>query len=227
MNILDSLIDGPLEMDNIREANELIGMIVRYVRTGKEPSPRTSNQRAMLTAIRPVLDKSRARSLSGSIGGSKQSNKQPSKTVSKRQSKQANKAGSDIYSSSSSFSLLPLPDSSSREGCGEGDGGAAMVDGPSLDEVLTYSRANCLYGGDKVAQAFYDQFEGNGWMRANGIALDTREKWQARLRKWCADQQERDFSGRRGGVTDGTARARGAGGRPAWAGSPDEFDEIE
>ena len=32
MKVLDSLIDGPLELSNAREGNELIGMIVRYLR---------------------------------------------------------------------------------------------------------------------------------------------------------------------------------------------------
>lgn len=127
VQVLDSLIDGPLQLGNRREGDELIGMIVRFLRTGEEPSPRTDAQRMALAMVRPVLDKSRKRIVAGSEGGSK--------SVSKRQSKQASKTGSetgskgestaasikasDIYSSS----LLPLPDSSSEEeGCGEEDG---------------------------------------------------------------------------------------------------------
>lgn len=135
VQVLDSLIDGPLQLGNRREGDELIGMIVRFLRTGEEPSPRTDAQRMALAMVRPVLDKSRKRIVAGSEGGSKSASKAASKQPSKRQSKQASKTpsepeseeesnaaskkASDIYSSSS----LPLPDSpSEEEGCGEGDG---------------------------------------------------------------------------------------------------------
>lgn len=136
VQVLDSLIDGPLQLGNRREGDELIGMIVRYLRTGEEPSPRTDAQRMALAMVRPVLDKSRKRIVAGSEGGSKSVSRTASKQSSKRQSKQASKTpsepeseeesnaaskqASDIYSSSS----LPLPDSpSEEEGCGE-EGGA-------------------------------------------------------------------------------------------------------
>ena len=135
VQVLDSLIDGPLQLGNRREGDELIGMIVRYLRTGEEPSPRTDAQRMALAMVRPVLDKSRKRIVAGSEGGSKSVSKAASKQQSKRQSKQASKTqsepeseeesnyaskkASDIYSSSS----FPLPDSpSEEEGCGEEDG---------------------------------------------------------------------------------------------------------
>lgn len=135
VQVLDSLIDGPLQLGNRREGDELIGMIVRYLRTGEEPSPRTDAQRMALAMVRPVLDKSRKRIVAGSEGGSKSVSKAASKQQSKRQSKQARKTqsepeseeesnyaskkASDIYSSSS----FPLPDSpSEEEGCGEEDG---------------------------------------------------------------------------------------------------------
>lgn len=134
MQVLDSLIDGPLELGNVREGNELIGMIVRYLRTGAEPAPRTDSQKMALAMVRPVLDKSRSRIVAGSKGGSEQqsktTSKPPSKTGSKTTSKRISKTESeqdsepsskqvsDIYSSS----LTPLPDSSSEEGVqGEGD----------------------------------------------------------------------------------------------------------
>lgn len=131
VQVLDSLIDGPLQLGNRREGDELIGMIVRYLRTGEEPSPRTDAQRMALAMVRPVLDKSRKRIVAGSEGGSKsvskaaskQQSKQASKTQSEPESEEesnyASKKASDIYSSSS----FPLPDSpSEEEGCGEEDG---------------------------------------------------------------------------------------------------------
>ena len=65
MQVLDSLIDGPLRLRNRREGDELIGMIVRYLRTGEEPEPRTDAQEAVLIAIRPVMETSRSRIVAG------------------------------------------------------------------------------------------------------------------------------------------------------------------
>lgn len=138
--MLDSLIDGPLLLSNEREGNELVGMIVRYLRTGKEPEPRTDAQRMGIEMVRPVLEKSRERIVNGSKGGSKQASKtvskpssesgskpvskQASKTVSKQASKTdskqgsneggrcGSKRGSDIYSSSYNSGINSQPDRS-------------------------------------------------------------------------------------------------------------------
>lgn len=131
MQILDSLIDGPLALENEQEANELIGMIVRYIRTGKDPEPKSDVQKMAIQMVMPVLEKSRSRVVAGSKGGSKPVNKpeskqpgkdaskstskQPSKTLSKPVSKSTSKQVSDIYSSSS----IPLPNSKEEEGSGE------------------------------------------------------------------------------------------------------------
>lgn len=122
--MLDSLIDGPLLLSNEREGNELIGLIVRYLRTGKEPEPRTDAQRMGIEMVRPVLEKSRERIVNGSKGGSKQASKSGSKTVSKQASKTdseqrsneggkcGSKRGSDIYSSSYNSGINSQPDRS-------------------------------------------------------------------------------------------------------------------
>lgn len=106
MQILDSLIDGALELSDEREANELIGMMVRFIRTGKKPDPKSDVQKMALTMVFPVLEKSRNRVVSGSKGGSKTTSKTVSKQVSKTQSKCVSKQGSDIYSSS----YIPIED---------------------------------------------------------------------------------------------------------------------
>lgn len=122
--MLDSLIDGPLLLSNEREGNELVGMIVRYLRTGKEPEPRTDAQRMGIEMVRPVLEKSRERIVNGSKGGSKQASKSGSKPVSKQASKTdseqrsneggkcVSKRGSDIYSSSYNSGINSQPDRS-------------------------------------------------------------------------------------------------------------------
>ena len=101
MQVLDSLIDGPLRLRNRREGDELIGMIVRYLRTGEEPEPRTDTQEAVLTAIRPVMETSRSRIVAGGNGGKSSSN-DVSKAESKRPSKPLSKSGSKTASKSSS-----------------------------------------------------------------------------------------------------------------------------
>lgn len=120
MQVLDSLIDGPLLLSNEREGNELVGMIVRYLRTGKEPEPRTDAQRMGIEMVRPVLEKSRERIVNGSKGGSKQASKTVSKQASKTDSEQrsneggkcVSKRGSDIYSSSYNSGINSQPDRS-------------------------------------------------------------------------------------------------------------------
>ena len=109
MQVLDSLIDGPLRLRNRREGDELIGMIVRYLRTGEEPEPRTDTQEAVLTAIRPVMETSRSRIVAGGNGGKSSSNdaskaesKRPSKTGSKPQSKSGSKTSSELASKAES-----------------------------------------------------------------------------------------------------------------------------
>lgn len=163
MQVLDSLIDGPLELADEQEGNELIGMIVRYLRTGEEPQPHTDTQRMAIAMVRPVLEKSRARIEAGSKGGSdceskpvskstskheskstsKTVSKPESKTVSKTVSKQPSKQGSDIYSSSSSLS----PNVFSLEGEYEGEPFSLPEDEPDstipYGEIVDYLNA-CL-----------------------------------------------------------------------------------
>lgn len=103
MQVLDSLIDGPLRLRNRREGDELIGMIVRYLVTGEEPEPRTDAQEAVIVSVWPVMKTSYERRSAGSSGGSKSPSKtvskQGSKTASKRTSKQPSKTASKAGSS--------------------------------------------------------------------------------------------------------------------------------
>lgn len=94
MQILDSLIDGPLELPNEREGDELVGKIVRYLRTGKEPTAK-GNANAILKTAWPVLKKSRARIVAGSKGGSNGECEPSSEGQSKRPSKTPSKGASE------------------------------------------------------------------------------------------------------------------------------------
>lgn len=120
LQVLDSLIDGPLQLGNEREGNELIGMLVRYLRTGAEPDPRTDAQRMALAMVRPVLERSRARIAAGSKGGSEPKSKQASKPQSKTSIKQESKTESNGESKrqSNSYCPSPTPDSEEEEADG-------------------------------------------------------------------------------------------------------------
>ena len=91
MQVLDSLIDGPLRLRNRREGDELIGMIVRYLRTGEQPEPRTDAQEAVLFAVQPGKQRCKqTRKQTGKQNG-KQTAKQNAEQSGKQRCKQTRK----------------------------------------------------------------------------------------------------------------------------------------
>lgn len=184
MQVLDSLIDGPLRLRNRREGDELIGMIVRYLRTGEEPEPRTDSQEAVLTAIRPVMETSRSRIVTGSNGGSKQqsndASKRPSKTTSKSESKGASKRPSE-----------------EEEEVGikeKGKGERARFRAPSPADVREYAAAYAESSGialgsiDFDPDHFVDYYESNGWKVGRAAMKD----WKATVRNWLRSSKPRN-----------------------------------
>lgn len=191
MQVLDSLIDGPLRLRNRREGDELIGMIVRYLRTGEEPEPRTDTQEAVLTAIRPVMETSRSRIVAGGNGGKSSSNdaskaesKRPSKTGSKPQSKSGSKTPSELASKAESKRT-----SEEEVGRGikeEGKAGAARFRAPSPEEVAEYASAYAASKGVDLAstdfdpERFVDFYAQKGWM----VGKSRMKDWKASVRNW-------------------------------------------
>lgn len=191
MQVLDSLIDGPLRLRNRREGDELIGMIVRYLRTGEEPEPRTDTQEAVLTAIRPVMETSRSRIVAGGNGGKSSSNdaskaesKRPSKTGSKPQSKSGSKTSSELASKAESKRT-------SEEEVGRGikeggKAGAARFRAPSPEEVAEYASAYAASKGIDLAstdfdpERFVDFYAQKGWM----VGKSRMKDWKASVRNW-------------------------------------------
>lgn len=94
MQILDSLIDGALEFPSEREGNELIGKMIRYLKTGQVPVAK-GVQKAYLVGVMPVLKNSREKHLAGIKGGNKTASKSTSKTASKNTSKPISKSTSE------------------------------------------------------------------------------------------------------------------------------------
>ena len=183
VQVLDSLIDGPLRLRNRREGDELIGMIVRYLRTGEEPEPRTDTQEAVLTAIRPVMETSRSRIVAGGNGGkssSSDASKAESKTPSKSSSSDASKAESK----------RPSEEEEEEEvGRGikeEGKAGAARFRAPSPEEVAEYASAYAASKGIDLAstdfdpERFVDFYAQKGWM----VGKSRMKDWKASVRNW-------------------------------------------
>ena len=197
MQVLDSLIDGPLRLRNRREGDELIGMIVRYLRTGEEPEPRTDAQEAVLIAIRPVMETSRSRIVAGGNGGKSSSN-DASKAESKRPSKPLSKSGSKTASKSSSNdaskaeSKRPSEEEEEEEeeaGRGikeEERGSKARFRAPSPEEVDEYARSYAegkgldLASTDFDPERFVDFYAQKGWMVGKAKMKD----WKASVRIW-------------------------------------------
>ena len=198
MQVLDSLIEGPLRLRNRREGDELIGMIVRYLATGDEPEPRTDAQEAVITSVMPVLAKSRARIVAGSNGGSKAPSKQASKTASKTgsngasdaASKQASKTASKTGSNGASDAASKAPSEEEEElgrGIRKDEAGEklARFRAPALEEVAAYASEYCakqrLDLSGFSAERFIDHYTANGWR----VGRTPMKDWKATVRNWC------------------------------------------
>lgn len=200
MQVLDSLIDGPLRLRNRREGDELIGMIVRYLRTGEEPEPRTDTQEAVLTAIRPVMETSRSRIVAGGNGGKSSSNdaskaesKRPSKTGSKPQSKSGSKTSIELASKAEG--KRPSEEEEEEE-LGKGikeRGRKARFRAPSPAEVAEYAgqfasdKGLDLSALDFDPERFVDFYAQKGWM----VGRSHMKDWQATVRNWLRTSKPR------------------------------------
>ena len=187
MQVLDSLIDGPLRLRNRREGDELIGMIVRYLRTGEQSEPRTDAQEAVLFAVQPVMETSRKRIVAGGSGGkaaSKPESKRASETGSKTQSKAASNDASKPESKRASEE-----EEEEEEESGKGikeRGKAARFRAPSPAEVAEYAQQFAADKGldltalDFDPERFVDFYAQKGWM----IGRSHMKDWKATVRNW-------------------------------------------
>lgn len=199
MQVLDSLIDGPLRLRNRREGDELIGMIVRYLRTGEQPEPRTDAQEAVLFAVQPVMETSRKRIVAGGSGGkaaskpeSKRASKTPSKSGSKTQSKAASNDASKPESKRAS-------EEEEEEEVGRGikeeeRGSKARFRAPSPEEVDEYARSYAegkgldLASTDFDPERFVDFYAQKGWMVGKAKMKD----WKASVRIWVRSSKPKN-----------------------------------
>ena len=193
MQVLDSLIDGPLRLRNRREGDELIGMIVRYLRTGEQPEPRTDAQEAVLFAVQPVMETSHKRIVAGGSGGkaaSETGSKPPSKSGSKTQSKAASNDASKPESKRAS---------EEEEEVGRGikeeeRGSKARFRAPSPEEVDEYARSYAegkgldLASTDFDPERFVDFYAQKGWMVGKAKMKD----WKASVRIWVRSSKPKN-----------------------------------
>ena len=193
MQVLDSLIDGPLRLRNRREGDELIGMIVRYLRTGEQPDPRTDAQEAVLFAVQPVMETSRKRIVAGGSGG-KAASKTPSKSGSKTQSKAASNDASKPESKRASEE-----EEEEEEELGKGireRGKAARFRAPSPAEVAEYAQQFAADKGldltalDFDPERFVDFYAQKGWM----VGRSHMKDWKATVRNWLRTSKPRNGS---------------------------------
>lgn len=191
MQVLDSLIDGPLRLRNRREGDELIGMIVRYLRTGEQPEPRTDAQEAVLFAVQPVMETSRKRIVAGGSGG-KAASKPESKRASKTQSKAASNDASKPESKRAS-------EEEEEEELGKGikeRGKAARFRAPSPAEVAEYAQQFAADKGldltalDFDPERFVDFYAQKGWM----VGQSHMKDWKATVRNWLRTSKPRNGS---------------------------------
>lgn len=194
MQVLDSLIDGPLRLRNRREGDELIGMIVRYLRTGEEPEPRTDAQEAVLIAIRPVMETSRSRIVAGGNGGSKTPSNGGSKRASKTTSKRASKTTSNGESDDASKRASEEEEEVGRGIKEEERGKKARFRAPSPAEVDEYARSYAaskeldLDSTDFDPERFVDFYAQKGWM----VGRTRMKDWRASVRNWVRTSKPKE-----------------------------------
>lgn len=194
MQVLDSLIDGPLRLRNRREGDELIGMIVRYLRTGEEPEPRTDAQEAVLIAIRPVMETSRSRIVAGGNGGSKTPSNGESKRASKTVSKTPSKRTSNGESNDASKRASEEEEEVGRGIKEEERGKKARFRAPSPAEVDEYARSYAaskdldLDSTDFDSERFVDFYAQKGWM----VGRTRMKDWRASVRNWVRSSKPKE-----------------------------------
>ena len=180
MQLLDSLIDGALNLPDEGESRALIYAYVSFMRTGELPTDLTGAAYAMWLATFPVLENSRKKAVSGSKGGKqtpKQNGKQNGKQTPKQNGKQneekteserASYQDSSSYSSSTSHLDDPQVDTGFTP--------------PELEEVKSYFSANCLRGDPEL---FWATYAAKGWVDGSGMPITS---WTAQALRWSRRQ---------------------------------------
>ena len=179
MQVLDSIVDGVLDMACYDEsaAGSLIIAILRYMRTGEEPTDLEEHVRSAWIMLLPVIQRSKSKADSGRKGG--KANAKQTRSKPKANAKQPYESASSFasLSSSSSYSL-------SKEGV-QGEETEAF-EPPTEEACREYFETNFLKGDPS---AFHDFYASQGWVKGNGRPV---EDWRALARMWHRKQTEID-----------------------------------
>lgn len=199
MQILDSLVDGALRLRNRRDGDELLGMMVRFLATGEEPEPRNDVQEAILTSVRPVLEKSRARAESGSSGGKSKANRQAKTEANALANRLANDEANALANAEpkpkanqQANGLGNKEEELGRRNRGEEEGTRARFRAPSAAEAGEYAAAYCEGHKPPIdpslfdPEAFVDFYASKGWKVGNSTMKD----WKASVRGWIRRRLE-------------------------------------
>lgn len=204
MQVLDSLIDGPIRLRSRREGDELIGMIVRYLRTGERPEPRTDAQEALIAAVMPVMEESRARSekasraASARWGGDASRDAQTDARADAKQDARADAqpdARADARADAGRGAKAHAEEEEEEEvGIKErGEGKRARFRAPDPTEVAEYADGYAESKGVRLAstgfdaERFCDFYASKGWR----VGRSPMRDWKAAVRGWIArDRRE-------------------------------------
>lgn len=197
-----------------READELIGMMMRYLATGEMPEGRTDAQRMCLVQVLPVLEKTRTKSVQGARGGRK-SRKGDKRTGKRTASETVSERASETVSELASETVTEEEEEErSKTLTGFKENAPAFsaepqgFTPPALDEVRGYFGANCLRGDP---DAFVDHYAALGWKQNGRDVYD----WKPLARQWHRRQVGFDADARAQGRQTSADAAEAAVWRPA------------
>lgn len=195
MNINDAFIEaGETLSASARQA--FYAALVEYLSVGREPSL-SGPALSVFTAIRPELDKSRARSEAGRKGGRprKQSGNQTkkqteSKTETKTESKPESKASApSITSNVTGINTYPVSTTGKEEEKKSIKEKNKKFSPPSLQEVRDFCREK---GYTFDPDSFHAYYESNGWR----VGRNPMKSWKAACVTWQRNERPRQQQAR-------------------------------
>lgn len=154
MHLLDSFIEGGMELPE-KDRKDYFYALVVYMATGAVPKV-SAIAKAMITANKPALDKSRARSISGSEGGKKRQANSKQTRSKTRESDEANAKQNAVDADESGEANTPI----SGKGIGIGIG----IDNPDGLSEPPYP-LSCLAALNDELRGLCDEFTRNPHVR--------------------------------------------------------------
>ena len=192
MNIFDSYIDAGQAMAQ-REREQYYAALVEFLAYGKEPDVKGAAA-AVMTAIRPSLEESRAHIVNGRKGGrprkappekpeNRGCEKQETETPENEKAEPLKTEKPDAENTETE-----TPETGKAKGKSKGKskeeppcGGSkkAAISRPTPAEVASFAASIGAEGFD--SERFVDYYAAQGWRLSNGVAM---RDWHAAVRNW-------------------------------------------